>query len=71
MKFYNSFLIRCWSIATPTDGERAVYDIEHFQTGERNRADTLAQIQQWITDACQCARPERAAPQEGGGGEEG
>ena len=35
--------------------EQEVYAVEHFQTGERTRPESLDEVEQWITDMCRCA----------------
>ena len=72
MKHYNSFLIRCWSVGHSEPGEQEVYAVEHFQTGERTRSESLEDVKQWITAACRCSRAQRFASrlmQAGEGGE--
>lgn len=72
MKRYNSFLIRCWSMVDADRDEQEVYAVEHFQTGERTRSESLEDVKQWITAACRCSRAQRFASrlmQAGEGGE--
>jgi hypothetical protein len=45
MKIYNSFLIRCWLLRNTSQADRSVFEIEHIQTGERQRVSSLAEIQ--------------------------
>ena len=52
MKLYSSFLIRCWLINDPAQGERSVIDVEHIQSGGHTRAATLAEAERWMFDAC-------------------
>ena len=62
MKHYNSFLIRCWSVGDSEPGEQEVYAVEHFQTGERTRPESLEEVKQWIRAACWCARTRDSVP---------
>ena len=64
MKFYNSFLVRCWPIRDSPEGERVVVEVEHIQTGGRMRAASLDEIQPWVLTSCRAARPEDAPPEE-------
>lgn len=52
MKLYSSFLIRCWLIHDSPESEKSVIDVEHIQTGERRRAVTLTEAEQWMFEAC-------------------
>ena len=45
MKIYNSFLIRCWLMRNTSQPDRAVFEIEHIQTGERKRAASFAELE--------------------------
>ena len=45
MKIYNSFLIRCWLLRNTSQAERSVFEIEHIQTGERQRVTSFAEMQ--------------------------
>jgi hypothetical protein len=56
MKLYGSFLVRCWLIQGPSQNERSVYDVQHIQTGERLRVESLAEVQNWVIAACQASR---------------
>jgi hypothetical protein len=49
MKFYNSFLVRCWVIRDPNQEARAVIDIEHIQSGGHKRLASLEEVQEWMT----------------------
>ncbi|MCI0486847.1 MAG: hypothetical protein L0229_09630, partial [Blastocatellia bacterium] len=51
MKFYNSFLIRCWLIKGEPQGERSVFDAEHIQTGNHIRTESLTEINERILKA--------------------
>lgn len=64
MRLYNSFLIRCWLIRSPSEVERAIFDGEHIQTGARVRAASLGEIQEWLRAACQTARTEAETHEE-------
>ena len=37
MKFYSSFLIRCWLIENAQRGEKKIIDVEHIQRGGHTR----------------------------------
>ena len=56
MKLYSSFLIRCWLIHDPAEGERPVIDVEHIQTGGHTRAASLTEAEQWMFEACRTMR---------------
>jgi len=45
MKIYNSFLIRCWLLRNPAQPDRSIFEIEHIQTGERQRVASVAEIE--------------------------
>jgi hypothetical protein len=59
MKRYGSFLIRCWLVREPPQDERSVFSVEHIQTGERMRVESLRDAQDWIVAACRAARREQ------------
>lgn len=61
MKFYTSFLLRCWVIRD--ESEKMVFDIEHIQKGERQRAATPEEALQWILAACKNHQPEEFDPE--------
>ena len=63
MKLYSSFLIRCWLIHEPAQGERPIIDVEHIQTGGRTRVASLTEAERWMLDACRTARPAGDAAQ--------
>jgi hypothetical protein len=50
MKIYNSFLIRCWQLRNTSQADRLVFEIEHIQTGERQRVTSLAELQRLLFD---------------------
>jgi hypothetical protein len=52
MKTQGSFLLRCWLIQDETERERAIFDIEHVQTGEHERVENLAEAHHWILNQC-------------------
>ena len=56
MKLYSSFLIRCWLIDDSARGERSVIDVEHIQTGGHTRAASLAEVEEWMFEACRTPR---------------
>lgn len=77
MKFYSSFLIRCWLIrnepattqpattqpaAALEAGEKFVFDVEHIQNGERLRATTPQEALTWMTSRL-CTSPTAPAPE--------
>ena len=66
MKLYSSFLIRCWLIHDPSQGERSVIDVEHIQTGDHTRAASLTEAEKWITTACRTAQPAAQTTQNAG-----
>lgn len=54
MKFYGSFLVRCWMIRDPDSddsGEKFVFDIEHIQKGEHLRSAHAEQTIEWMMSA--------------------
>ncbi len=62
MKFYNSFLIRCWLICeAPAEEnqaeERFVFDVEHIQKGEHLRAANPAEALEWMMARLSAERP--------------
>lgn len=59
MKTYGSFLVRCWLLGDPAGGTRAVFSVEHIQTGRSTRVESLAEAQCWMFEAC---RPKPAEP---------
>ena len=71
MRTYNSFLIRCWLTREPPQDGRAVYVVEHIQTGERTRVASLRDVRDWIDAACRGAprgpAGESGPPRRGGG----
>jgi hypothetical protein len=56
MRTYNSFLIRCWLIREPSQGERSIFDIEHIRTGEHKRMPSLNEACEWMLTVCQSAQ---------------
>ena len=56
MRFYSSFLIRCWLTRDASQGERPVLQVEHIQTGTSTRAASLAEAETWIFEACRAVR---------------
>jgi len=57
MRIYSSFLIRCWRIQDPSQGERSVFDVEHIQTGNRQRVASLNEATEWMLAVGLTARP--------------
>lgn len=60
MKFYSSFLVRCWVIREEGQAERIVperivFDVEHIQKGEHWRALTPEAALEHITQVSQQA----------------
>jgi hypothetical protein len=51
MWIYSSFLIRCRLTLDEDDQERAVYEVEHIQTGNRHRTATLPDLCEWMAVA--------------------
>jgi hypothetical protein len=62
MRTYSSYLIRCWLIRDDPQNERAVFDIEHIQTGEHLRATSLAEVYDWIMATGQTAKLKTTSP---------
>lgn len=61
MKLYNSFLVRCWVIQGESEKnatEKTVFDIEHIQKGEHQRAISPEDAMQWILTACRNHHPD-------------
>ncbi len=56
MRIYNSFLVRCWLIQDPSQGERSVIEVEHIQTGASTRAASLTEAESWVFKTCHAAR---------------
>ncbi|MFN7930444.1 MAG: hypothetical protein U0Y68_21475 [Blastocatellia bacterium] len=50
MKLYSSFLVRCWVVQEET--EKTVFDIEHIQNGEHQRAASPEEAMQWMLATC-------------------
>ncbi len=67
MRLYNSFLIRCWLTQDPPQAERATFDVEHIQTGERMRAADSNEVCRWMLAVCHYRK---AAPHRGAQGED-
>lgn len=56
MKFYGSFLIRCW-VHPGDEGQRQiVFDVEHIQKGERLRFGNPNEAWQWMVIALESNR---------------
>lgn len=51
-KRYGSFVLRCWQL---TGGEYRI-EIEHVQSGDTERLDTLAAALDWLTSHIATAR---------------
>ena len=62
MKFYGSFLCRCWVIHEESQDVRTVFKIEHIQTGAQRRVADFAEAEQWMVE--QCRREHATAPTE-------
>lgn len=63
MKRYSSFLVRCWMIQDEAEKiipEKIVFDIEHIQKGEHQRAASPEEAMQWIMTACQNNQPDES-----------
>ncbi len=59
MKLYSSFLVRCWVIQEESNvAEKTVFDIEHIQKGEHQRAISPEAAIQWILAACRNHQPD-------------
>ena len=56
MKTYSSFLVRCWTVAGPDEGERGHYHVTHFQSGEHVRTTDPERLREWIAALCRAAR---------------
>ena len=71
MKIYNSFLIRCWLMCNTAQPDRAVFEIEHIQTGERQRAASFAELEGLMLAALppESQSSEATSRTEAGGGE--
>lgn len=48
MKFYRSFLIRCWLIEDALQVEKRVIDIEHIQSGDHTRVADMTEAEEWM-----------------------
>ena len=55
MKFYNSFLIRCWMVRGESQEEHSVFNIRHIQSDEQARTYSLSEAQKWMMEVCQTA----------------
>lgn len=51
MKFYGSFLIRCWFHPGDEGQRQIVFDVEHIQHGERLRFGNSEEAWQWMMKA--------------------
>ncbi len=70
MKTYNSFLIRCWLLRNTSQADRSVFEIEHIQTGERQRVASFAEMQNLMRRALTPeSNPPSPAPDETSEGE--
>lgn len=61
MKLYSSFLVRCWVIQEESEkpvAEKLVFDIEHIQKGEHQRAASAEEAMQWMVTACRNHQPD-------------
>jgi hypothetical protein len=56
MKCYGSFLVRCWLAEGDPRGARAVWQVEHIQTGALTRAASLSEVEVWALERCRAAR---------------
>ena len=66
MKFYSSFLIRCWLIRDSPAEERFVIDVEHIQSGCHLRAASLPEVETWMMEACRTVELATDAARAGG-----
>ena len=64
MRLYSSFLVRCWLTEDAREGNQSVMQIEHIQTGASTRAQSFAEIEPWIFEACRGSRSGVEAPDE-------
>lgn len=65
MKIYNSFLLRCWLLREVSQEERSVFEIQHVQSGERQRVVSLDEVHDWINRVCEPKRRPAESPEEG------
>lgn len=63
MRFYTSFVVRCWVLEEPGLGRRSIVDLEHIQTGDHYRVASLTEAQQQMADTCQAESFSRLASQ--------
>jgi hypothetical protein len=52
MKYYSSFLIRCWLIEDAQHTEKKIIGVEHIQSGGQTRVATLTEAEEWMFEAC-------------------
>jgi hypothetical protein len=52
-RIYSSFLIRYWRFRNEPQAERWYFDVEHIQSGQRRRVNSLAEAQRWMEDTTQ------------------
>jgi hypothetical protein len=63
MRFYSSFLVRCWFTEDALGGDRPVLQIEHIQSGGHTRVASLTEAEEWILAAAEANR-NKAVPEE-------
>jgi hypothetical protein len=44
-------MVRCWVLRDDSQPERAVFSIEHIQSGERKRFNTLGEVGDWMKES--------------------
>jgi len=56
VRFYSSFLIRCWQTGDARQDERSVLQVEHIQTGASIRTVSFNGVEQWMFAACRAVQ---------------
>jgi hypothetical protein len=54
---YSSFLIRYWSFMNEQQTEQSYFEIEHIQSGARQRVGKLGDAQPWMEEAAETKPP--------------
>ncbi|MDQ3817106.1 MAG: hypothetical protein M3362_05380 [Acidobacteriota bacterium] len=70
MRFYTSFVVRCWVLEEPGLGRRSIVDLEHIQTGDHYRVTSLTEAQRQMDDTCKAVSSSRLASRQENSGED-
>ena len=52
-RIYSSFLIRYWRFRNEQQTEQSYFEIEHIQSGARQRVSKLADAEPWMEEAAE------------------